>query len=362
MTAITPGQRLFREIVGRASPKDNHHARSGLESKISGSKGYGLIPKLYSADKAKGYKGIPLGLMANEPYMEGPKFPEDSPRKIIHGLVFPAEEKVFTGYGKLAIDYGNAWEDCAFRFFSCAFGGEAISTGRIDCLDPEYPYACATPDGIWWDSRTDRVWIMEIKMPFKREIKSPKCTDKDKRMNVLHPAAGFLQYSSDPECPRVHYHSIFVKENEAKFPGEYAPQLLLEMKSTGLLGTKVIQLEPGYDFHDPILYVTDYMFDERILAPLHLYWSHAWAIVQRGRQMFRRLSDLHAEATARGDVVEIAKTAEILTAFQTNFPWPAPPAKKIDQSAIDYMPYIWDKFDEVTREQEAAMERLSRGK
>jgi hypothetical protein len=356
---ISPGQRLFREIVARASPKDNHHARSGLESKISGSKAYGLVPTLYSADKAKGYKGIPLGLMANEPYMERPKFPEDSPRKIIHGLVFPMDEKVFTGYGKMAVDYGNAWEECAFRFFCCAYGGEAVSTGRIDCLDPEYPYACATPDGIWWDSRTDQVWVLEIKMPFKREIRSPKCTAADRRVNAVHPAAGFLQYSTDPDCPRVHYQSIFVKDNEAKFPGEYAPQLLLEMKSTGLLGAKVIQFEPGYDFHDPVLFVTDYMLDERILAPLHIYWSRAWAIVQRGREMYRYLIALQDQATAKGDVAEIAKTAEVLTAFQANFPWPAPAPKQTDQTAIERMPYIWDKFEEVTREQEAAMERLS---
>lgn len=357
--SLSPGRRLFNSILARASPKEDHHARSGLESKISGSKGYGLIPTIYAEDRAAGYKGIPAGVMAEPPFIVKHMHSDEPPRAIIHGLVFPVGEKTFDKYGQNAIDFGNAWEECAFRFFAQAFGGIAVTTGRIDCLDPEYPYACATPDGIWWDERTDKVWVLEIKMAHSRKIIAPPCLVTDRRINVVNPHEGFVQYSNDPECPRTPYPWIYVKENVTKYPGGYVPQFLLEMKSTGVLGTKVIQLELGYDFHDPILHVTDYMFDERILRPLHMYWSRVWEIVLRGRAVYQKIHEMQQRAEKSGSIADIAKTSEIMADFQRDFPWPPPAKGQPDKRAIEIMPYIWDQFGEVTREQDEAIEKLS---
>jgi hypothetical protein len=357
---LTPGKKQFLEILARASPKETHHARSGTESKISSSKAYNLVPTLYAEDKDKGHKGIPAGVMAVEPYVV--KGYSSRPRDVIHSMVFTVPEKTFEGRSKQMIDYGNMWEECALDMFHRAYGGEMVATGRIDATDPACPYACATPDGIWWDNKTDEVWVLEVKMPAGREIVRPPCRADEMRYNILDQTAGFVQKSNDPECPAEHYPWIYVKENEAMYPGHYSPQFVMECKSTKLPRAKIIQLEIGYAFHNPVLNVTDYMFDARIFQPLHEYWLRGWEIVQRGRQIHASIKEAQAEAHRTGNIADMAKAEETWQDFMRSFPWPAPEKGKPDTYCAMYMPYVWDKFEGVAREQDAiraAREKLS---
>ena len=346
---LTPGRVFFDQLCQRAGPKGSH-ARSGMEAKISGSRAYDLLPTLYQSDRDRGFKGIPAGALATESHIERPW--KECPRHVIHSLVFEVAEKETSSFTQKFFDYGNFWEDCALRFFHQAFGGLLFSGGRLDDLDPARGYGCATPDALWWDPKTDRVWCVEVKMPKSRTVQRSELRKEDVHYNILDPSEGFWQESSGPEEERGEpgmfkkdFPWIYVKYNDARYPANYVPQFIMEAMSAGVAGVKVVQVELGDSFCYPVLSVTDYLVDPRVHKALHEYWSAAWAIVLEGRAELKRILQRIEHAKKTDNLTDMVQNMEILDNFKKTFPWPAPSKGKPDKNCVKYMPYIFDKLN-----------------
>lgn len=327
----------YLNAMERSHAYGEQHERTGMNSMFTGSKAYTCLPRFYKKEEPRG-KGIYVGPQFSPQWVVEPKY--GTARSTIHELVFVKKEA--EGQERPAIDHGNQYESTVLEVYKklnphC----EIHVPGRIVATHPAYrDWMSATPDGLCYDPKTGKAYVLEIKCLYAREFEfnGPTPERVFRPIKITHPIADFKDEEVDFTFEGVH------QQDGALIPGHYAFQLLLESFCSGIPCVRFIQFLTGGAYRLPMISVTEWEFDQRLFSIMSVYWKAAWDMGLKAREELRTILGKQEEARKKGDMEAVARYEDLVRYFEDNCPWPAPKKGRPDMDAVKYMPNIFACF------------------